>query len=193
MLPVRDEATGASGSSVFPIVILLSHKSIKGLVEHDLMRGTAMRPFQRSNCSTSTAWRGSQLHSEMPMEGDVAPFLHCLRVMVVEDTWVVASAVRAILEENGLVVLGPAATIAAADHLLSEQTPDLALVDIKLKGELAFGMIDPLHKAGTAVVVMTGYSVLDPIAEASAILEKPFCEAELLTTLADVRRSRLTC
>jgi len=58
---------------------------------------------------------------------------------------------------------------------------------------LAFGMIDRLHKAGLSVVVMSGYSVPDPIAEASAILEKPFCEAELLKTLADVRRSRPTC
>ena len=193
MFPVRDRAIGASGSSVLPIVILLSQKGIKGWVEHDLMRGTAMRPLQVSNRSTSTAWRGSQLHSDLPMEGDVAPFLRGLRVMVVEDTWVVASAVQAILEENGLVVLGPAATIAVADHLLSEQAPELALVDIRLKGELASGMIDRLHKAGTAVVVMSGYSVPDPIAEASAILEKPFCEAELLTTLADVRRLRLAC
>jgi hypothetical protein len=54
-------------------------------------------------------------------------------------------------------------------------------------------MIDRLHKAGIAVVVMSGYSVPDPIAEASAILEKPFCEAELLTTLADVRRLRFAC
>jgi DNA-binding response OmpR family regulator len=68
------------------------------------------------------------------MEGDVASYLHGLRVMVVEDTWVVASAVQAILEENEMVVLGPAATIAAADHLLSGQEPELALVDIKLKG-----------------------------------------------------------
>ena len=105
---------------------------------------------------------------------------------------VVASAVRAILEENEMVVIGPAATIAEADHLVRAR-PELALVDIKLKGELAFGMIDRLHKAGIAVVVMSGYSVPDPIAEASAILEKPFCEAELLKTLADVRRSRPTC
>jgi hypothetical protein len=93
----------------------------------------------------------------------------------------------------GTSPLNDSTKLAAADHLLSEQEPQLALVDIKLKGELAFGMIDRLHKAGIAVVVMSGYSVPDPIAEASAILEKPFCEAELLTTLADVRRLRLAC
>jgi DNA-binding response OmpR family regulator len=56
------------------------------------------------------------------------------RVLVVEDTWAVAQALRSLLEEIGLVVSGPSATIADAERLVSEQVPQLAVVDLRLGG-----------------------------------------------------------
>jgi ActR/RegA family two-component response regulator len=56
------------------------------------------------------------------------------RVLVVEDTWVVAEALQCLLEEAGLVVAGPSAAVADAERLVSEKVPQLAVVDLKLNG-----------------------------------------------------------
>jgi CheY-like chemotaxis protein len=68
------------------------------------------------------------------------------RVLVVEDTWVVAKALQSLLEEAGLVVSGPCATVFDAKRLVSEQAPALAVVDLRLKGEMAYDLIDCLHE-----------------------------------------------
>ena len=106
------------------------------------------------------------------------------RVLVVEDTWVVAKALQSILEETGLVVSGPSATVADAERLLSEQVPELAVVDIKLRGEMAFDLIDDLHARGVSVVVCSGFTLSTP-AKAAAIVQKPFSGAGLIETLGD--------
>ena len=106
------------------------------------------------------------------------------RVLVVEDTWVVAKALQSILEEIGLVVSGPSATVADAERLVSEQVPELAVVDIKLRDEMAFDLIDDLHDRGVSVVVCSGFT-LSPPAKAAAIVQKPFSGAGLIETLGD--------
>jgi DNA-binding NtrC family response regulator len=84
-------------------------------------------------------------------------------------------------------VIGPAATIAEADHLISERSPDLALVDFNLRGELATGLIDRLHGRGIPVIVTTGYAEI-PLApgRAAAVLRKPVRMAELLAAAGPV-------
>src|SRR5262249_17168993 len=106
------------------------------------------------------------------------------RVLVVEDTWVVAKALQSILEETGLVVSGPSATVADAERLISQQVPELAVVDIKLRGEMAFDLIDELYARGVSVVVCSGFALSQP-AKAAAIVQKPFSEAGLIETLGD--------
>ena len=107
------------------------------------------------------------------------------RVLVVEDTWVVAKALQSILEKRGLLVSGPSATVADAERLISEQVPQLAVVDIKLRGEMAFDLIEELYDRGVSVVVCSGFTVTPP-AKAAAIVQKPFSEAGLIETLGDV-------
>jgi len=107
------------------------------------------------------------------------------RVLVVEDNWVVAEALHLLLEETGLVVSGPSATIADAQRLVSEQVPQLAIVDLRLRGELTFGLIDSLYDRGVSVVVVSGL-VSTPPAKAAAVVQKPFSGAELIDTLCEV-------
>ena len=120
-----------------------------------------------------------------PREG--ASLLKGVQVLVVEDTWHVAKALKSALAEMGMVVAGPAATTAEAERLVAEQQPDLAVVDVNLKGEMAYGLIDRLHDRGVRVIIVTGYAVLPKSTEkAAAILQKPFSGAELRTTLHQV-------
>jgi DNA-binding response OmpR family regulator len=105
-------------------------------------------------------------------------------VLVVEDHWPVANALRLFLESEGMEVSGPAATTADALRLASEQEPDLAVVDINLKGETAYGVIDHLRDQGVRIVVVTGYAVVPGLMEkVTAVLQKPFNGPELLRAL----------
>lgn len=117
------------------------------------------------------------------------PELKGLCVLVVEDTWHIARALKSALEGIGMLVAGPVATVADAERLLADRTPDLAVVDINLKGELAHHLIDQMHDQGVRVVVVSGYAILpNSTAKVAAILQKPFQGRELLETLRQVMR-----
>jgi len=56
-----------------------------------------------------------------------------------EDTWHVGKALQKLLEDLGIEVAGPAATVPEAEHLIAESPPTVAFVDVKLRdGELAY-------------------------------------------------------
>ena len=116
-----------------------------------------------------------------------------VHVLVVEDTWHVAKALKSALELVGMRVSGPAATTADAKRLVAAQVPAVAVVDVNLKREMACGLIDDLHEQGVRVVVVSGYAV-PPVSvdKVAAILQKPFSATELLTALqAVVGKARL--
>ena len=112
------------------------------------------------------------------------PELKGLRVLVVEDTWQVGKALKSALEGIGMVVAGPVATVADAELLLADRFPDLAVVDINLKGEFSYDLIAKMHDQGIRVVVVSGYGALpNSTAEVATILQKPFQGGELLEAL----------
>ena len=59
-----------------------------------------------------------------------------LLVLVVEDEFLIAMDLEAMLREHGWRVLGPAATVEEALRLLDGggETPDVALLDVNLRG-----------------------------------------------------------
>ena len=122
-----------------------------------------------------------------PLEAELSD-LDGLRVLVVEDSWSVGTAMKRLLRACGADVVGPVATTADAVRLISEKAPDVALVDVNLRGgELAYELIDRLHGQGTRVVVTSGYAdVLLPSGKAVVILKKPFSEVQLLATLRPI-------
>jgi DNA-binding NtrC family response regulator len=119
---------------------------------------------------------------------EAASSLEGVQVLVVEDAWYLAKALKSALTEAGMEVAGPAATIAQAERLVAEHQPDVAVVDVNLKGEMAYGLIDLLHDRGVSVIIVSGYAVLPKATHeaAAAILQKPFSVAVLLATLRRV-------
>ena len=86
-----------------------------------------------------------------------------------------------------MAVAGPAATLAEAEQLAATQQPEVAIVDINLKGEMAYGLIDRLYARGVRVVVISGYAVPQVTQEKVAgILQKPFNAKSLLALLRQV-------
>ena len=116
--------------------------------------------------------------------------LNAVSVLVVEDTWHVANAMKSALEQLGMQVVGPTATTAEARRLVAEEHPKVAIVDVNLKREMANHLIDELHEQGVRVVVVSGYAA-PPVSKESvaAFLQKPFSGAELITTVSAVVRS----
>jgi CheY-like chemotaxis protein len=103
---------------------------------------------------------------------------------VVEDSWHVANALKSLLEELGVKVGGPAASPAEAERLLAARKPDVAIVDINLKGEMAYGLIDRLNEHGVRVVVISGYAIPQVAqSKVAAVLQKPFSAKALLAIL----------
>ena len=118
------------------------------------------------------------------LDGRNVDLLKGVRVLIVEDAWHVAKALKSTLEQMGMHVVGSTATTAQARDLAAAQRPELAIVDINLKQETSGGLIDELHEQGVRVIVISGYAVpavsKDSVA---AILQKPFSGSELITTL----------
>jgi DNA-binding NtrC family response regulator len=127
---------------------------------------------------------GTSFVSGKDKKSSRTPSLQGVRVLVVEDGWQVANALKISLESMGMVVAGPAATAADARRLAVEHSPGLAVVDVNLKGEMAYGLMDWLHDRGTRVIVISGYEDLPgSLGRFAAILHKPFTETALQTTL----------
>lgn len=116
-----------------------------------------------------------------------------VRILLVEDSWHVARALEAILDNIGMIVSGPAASIAEAEKILQTEHPDVAVVDINLQGEMAYGLVAHLHERDVPVIVVSGYEVLPSIQQTvAAVLTKPIRAESLLTELrrvvSDIKR-----
>jgi CheY-like chemotaxis protein len=119
--------------------------------------------------------------------------LRGVRVLLVEDTWQVGAALKRLLEELGATIAGPARTLAEAERLIAEHSPDIALVDIKLRSdELSYGLIDHLHRRGISVIITSGYAVLpERLEKAAAIVRKPFTTQDLLAAFRKVASRKI--
>jgi CheY-like chemotaxis protein len=117
-----------------------------------------------------------------------APNLGGVRILVVEDSWQLGTAVTDLLRDLGAEVIGPAATGADAQRLAAERRPDAAFVDFHLRdGEMANRLIDWLYEQAIHVVVITGYAVLPAaLRHPVEVLQKPLSEAALIGSLRPV-------
>jgi len=108
-----------------------------------------------------------------------------VRALVVEDTWHVGKALQKLLEDLGVEVAGPAATVAEAERLIANSLPTVAFVDVKLRdGELAYDFIDALHERGIRVIVTSAFAVLpERVEKIASVLAKPYTAVEVLATL----------
>jgi CheY-like chemotaxis protein len=82
------------------------------------------------------------------------------RVLVVEDEYLVAMDMSAYLEAAGAHVVGPASNVSAALEALEEHAElDGAILDVNLRGEMAYPVADALTARGIPFVFTTGYDI----------------------------------
>lgn len=115
------------------------------------------------------------------------PALTGLRALLVEDDPRLAALFQAVLESQGCVVQGPAETVAAALELAeADPPPDVAVLDLKLGGALAWPVIARLSDRGVPLVIVSGYSgifVTDNARGAPPILAKPIAPDFLIDAI----------
>lgn len=110
-----------------------------------------------------------------------------LKILIVEDELVIAEDLKEILEELGYEVCGIAISSREALALIDEKSPDLALLDIQIKGgkdgiELAAEINENYH---LPFIMLTSHADIHTINRAKEVnpygyLVKPFNEKEIL-------------
>ncbi len=88
-----------------------------------------------------------------------------LRVLVVEDDFDVAEALRRELESAGCDVVGPVSTVQEACDLAKTQALDAAVLDIALSPGTSAPVARTLLYRGCPFVVVTGFSTVDMLPE----------------------------
>ncbi len=113
-----------------------------------------------------------------------------IRIMVVEDEWVIAEDIQKSLKDLGYTVSSAVATGEEAIRRAEEDKPDLVLMDIVLKGEMdGIGAASQIHsRFKIPIIYLTAYDNKDILERAKitgpfGYMIKPFEERELHTTI----------
>lgn len=121
-----------------------------------------------------------------------------LRILLVEDHSLVREAVRRILDQGELEVVGEASRLADVLPKALELRPDVVVLDIDLAGESAVTVIPQLVRQvpGVSVVVLTAHTsdrLLGEVVEAGArgFLSKDIERAELRSMIVGAGRGEL--
>jgi CheY-like chemotaxis protein len=89
---------------------------------------------------------------------NAAPGLGGRRILVIEDSPVVAPFTVDVLGDLGCLVVGPAPNMAAARELLDGEDFDAAILDVHIRGERVFPLCDLLVAKGVPFVLTSGYA-----------------------------------
>jgi PAS domain S-box-containing protein len=79
------------------------------------------------------------------------------KILLVEDDAMIAMEMEERLIEMGYAVIGPAATIEAAESAIAREMPDAALLDANLRGRTTVDLGASLIARGVKVAFCTGY------------------------------------
>jgi DNA-binding response OmpR family regulator len=106
--------------------------------------------------------------------------------LIVEDEAVIALSIETSLEDGGMVVAGPFASSDSALAWTRQATPDVALLDFKLKDGTCTEVALTLLRRGVPVVIYSGLpkgADTPPELRDVTWIEKPLAQSELLEVL----------
>ena len=80
------------------------------------------------------------------------------RFLIADDNSTIANAMARVLNAQGFEIVGPAGNVNGAMALIAEsERIDGAILDINLRGKMAYPVVDVLRAKGVPIVFMTGY------------------------------------
>jgi CheY-like chemotaxis protein len=112
-----------------------------------------------------------------------------LRVLVVEDSFMIVSALELAFDSFGWTMVGPATRIPEALALVNSESFDAALLDVNLDGEMSWDVAAALKARGIPFMLSTGYEIgalLPDFLQGIKFVRKPFKVNELEQNILDV-------
>jgi CheY-like chemotaxis protein len=108
------------------------------------------------------------------------------RILLVEDEMLVAVLIEDLLEDLGCTTLGPFGTLKAALEAAETEIFDLAVLDVNLGGERAYGVAELLSHRNIPFLFLSGYgqSAMPADRPDWKVCSKPFRREELASALA---------
>ncbi len=130
--------------------------------EECLSFGPALKARAPAGCelgASGQAGNGGEPHRSEDTEDEAGEeaSLKGLRILVVEDEFLLALEVEAALIGFGCSVAGPFAKLAKALDAARRLQLDGAVLDINLNGEMVYPLAEFLDRAGVPFVFLTGY------------------------------------
>jgi DNA-binding response OmpR family regulator len=118
----------------------------------------------------------------------VARSLEGLRVLVVEDDYLISLLLDDMLTSAGCVVVGPLPRLTDALEASAKENCDAAVLDVNLGGERVYPVAKILAERRVPFVFVTGYSgdVLPREYAEQPRIAKPFRAAQLLGALSNL-------
>jgi CheY-like chemotaxis protein len=116
--------------------------------------------------------------------------LQGLRILVVEDNFLVAEVIRDMLAASGCVIVGPVARLDEGVRLASQEALDGAVLDVNLNGERCYPIARALRDRGVPYLFLTGYDDDSAMApqelKPARHLSKPVLQVHLVEALLDI-------
>lgn len=114
-------------------------------------------------------------------------------VLIVEDEALVAFDLAELVRASGWDVIGPALSIPKARQMIDGHRPEVALLDIDVRGEKIWELAGDLRASGCTLIFVSAEPKLDGKASdfpGSAFLPKPASVPQIKTALIDAFRAR---
>jgi light-regulated signal transduction histidine kinase (bacteriophytochrome) len=116
-----------------------------------------------------------------------------LRVLVIEDSFMIVSMLELVFASIGWTLVGPAARIPKALSLIRTESVDAALLDVNLDGEMSWTVAAALQARGIPFILSTGYEVgnlLPQSLKGVKFIRKPYKAVELEAAILDVVKGK---
>jgi DNA-binding response OmpR family regulator len=99
--------------------------------------------------------------SDLPVTGETADRPPGIRILAVEDEFLLATVLAEDLEAAGYAVIGPFGRIEVAREAARHEAFDLAILDINLGGTMVYPLADELGERAIPFLFLTGYGGID--------------------------------
>jgi two-component SAPR family response regulator len=87
----------------------------------------------------------------------MSALLDGIRVLVVEDEFLIALELEAMIRDLAGTVVGPVANLDAARTVLLQEKINCAILDVRLDGQTSLPLADELIASGVPVILVSGY------------------------------------
>jgi CheY-like chemotaxis protein len=115
-----------------------------------------------------------------------------LRVLVVEDEYLVALEMEEMVRDLGGTVVGPAGRLDRALRLVDEAEIDVAVIDLNMDGKSTMPLLELLGRRHIPFIIVTGYErgAVPQAMQPVAFLSKPVSPAGLKAAAAQLRAAQ---